>query len=169
MVDNFQPIVKLNEHDPVLQPDSRATFSCPIRKKDGRWEEKDVFNPAAVVRDKEVWLLLPGADGWVCRMALRGLGWPKAAMGLTLSAILRRCCTRTTIRCAFIEWEGGCEDPRVVRRDDGLYIMTYTAYDGTIARLCVASSTVLVNWKKHGLAFQDGKYRDLWSKSGPLG
>ena len=37
-----------------------------------------------------------------------------------------------------------------------------------IARLCVASSPDLINWKKHGLAFQEGKYRDLWSKSGAI-
>ena len=24
------------------------------------------------------------------------------------------------------DWEGGCEDPRVVMRDDGVYVMTYT-------------------------------------------
>ncbi|MCE2893005.1 MAG: glycoside hydrolase family 130 protein [Flammeovirgaceae bacterium] len=49
-------------------------------------------------------------------------------------------------------------------RDDGTYIMTYTAYDGKVARLCVASSTNLVKWIKHGLVLQ-GKYVDSWSKS----
>ena len=32
-----------------------------------------------------------------------------------------------------LEWEGGCEDPRVVQAPEGFYVMTYTAYDG-IAR-----------------------------------
>jgi predicted GH43/DUF377 family glycosyl hydrolase len=66
------------------------------------------------------------------------------------------------------EWEGGCEDPRVVKRDDSTYVMTYTAYDGVTARLCVASSRDLVMWKKHGLAFGSGPYRDVWSKSGAI-
>jgi predicted GH43/DUF377 family glycosyl hydrolase len=69
------------------------------------------------------------------------------------------------------EWEGGCEDPRLVEADDGRYVLTYTAYDGKTARLCVASSGDLVTWTKHGLAFgkaSGGRYRDLWSKSGAI-
>ncbi len=46
--------------------------------------------------------------------------------------------------------------------------MTYTAYDGKVARLCVASSKDLTNWEKHGLAFNEEKYRDIWSKSGVI-
>jgi predicted GH43/DUF377 family glycosyl hydrolase len=55
-----------------------------------------------------------------------------------------------------------------VRRDDGLYVMTYTAYDGDKARLCVASSRDLVKWQKHGLVLTDNKFRDTWSKSGAI-
>jgi predicted GH43/DUF377 family glycosyl hydrolase len=69
------------------------------------------------------------------------------------------------------EWEGGCEDPRIVKRSDGVYIMTYTAYDGETARLCIASSRDLRTWTKHGPAFApqfEGKYLDLWSKSGAI-
>jgi predicted GH43/DUF377 family glycosyl hydrolase len=69
------------------------------------------------------------------------------------------------------EWEGGCEDPRVVETDDGRYVMTYTSYDGKVARLCVASSRDLVTWTKHGPAFAraaGGRFRDRWSKSGAI-
>ena len=69
------------------------------------------------------------------------------------------------------EWEGGCEDPRIVEDENGTYILTYTAWDGQFARLCIASSKDLYHWKKHGLAFGDayaGKYRDVWSKSGAI-
>ncbi|HCW07298.1 MAG TPA: glycosidase, partial [Cytophagales bacterium] len=65
------------------------------------------------------------------------------------------------------EWEGGIEDPRIITRADGLYILTYTAYDGKVARLCIASSTDLLHWKKEGLVFS-GKYKDAWSKSGAI-
>jgi beta-1,2-mannosidase len=71
------------------------------------------------------------------------------------------------------EWEGGCEDPRVVERpasEGGGYIMTYTSYDGT-ARLCVASSQDLFNWNKHGPAFGKafgGSYLNAWTKSGSI-
>jgi len=164
----LQPIVKLDAHNPVLQPDSKATFSCPIRKKDVRWEEKDVFNPAAVVRNKEVWLLYRAQDRVGLPYGTSRIGLAKSRDGFDFKRNSRPVLYPDNDPMRIYEWEGGCEDPRVVRRDDGLYIMTYTAYDGNIARLCVASSSDLVNWKKHGLAFQDGKYRDLWSKSGAI-
>jgi predicted GH43/DUF377 family glycosyl hydrolase len=66
------------------------------------------------------------------------------------------------------EWKGGVEDPRIVEREDGTYIMTYTAYDGKVARLCLASSKELKTWTKHGLVLTDDKYKDLWSKSGAI-
>jgi beta-1,2-mannosidase len=65
------------------------------------------------------------------------------------------------------EWEGGVEDPRIVEREDGKYILTYTAFDGKTARLLVASSTDLIHWTKHGLVLR-GKYKDTWSKSGAI-
>ncbi len=69
------------------------------------------------------------------------------------------------------EWEGGCEDPRVVEDSTGVYNMMYTAYDGDKARLMVASSKDLYHWKKHGPAFlkaYNGKYLNKWSKSGSV-
>jgi predicted GH43/DUF377 family glycosyl hydrolase len=69
------------------------------------------------------------------------------------------------------EWEGGCEDPRVIESPNGVYVMTYTAYDGDKARLCVATSRDLTNWQKQGLAFDqfdNGRYRNQWSKSGAV-
>ncbi len=42
-----------------------------------------------------------------------------------------------------LEWEGGCEDPRVVEDEKGTYYMTYTAFDGRMARLLIATSTDL--------------------------
>lgn len=49
--------------------------------------------------------------------------------------------------------------------------MTYTAFDGNIARLMIATSTDLLHWKKYGPAFADaydGKYLNKWSKSGSI-
>jgi predicted GH43/DUF377 family glycosyl hydrolase len=69
------------------------------------------------------------------------------------------------------EWRGGCEDPRVIQSPDGKYYMYYTGYDGGTARLMAASSSDLINWTKHGLAFYNagnGKDRNTWSKSGAV-
>jgi predicted GH43/DUF377 family glycosyl hydrolase len=66
------------------------------------------------------------------------------------------------------ERKGGVEDPRIVESEDGTYILTYTSYDGKIARLCLASSGDLINWTKHGLVLGEGKHKDTWSKSGAI-
>lgn len=53
-------------------------------------------------------------------------------------------------------------------------MLTYTAYDQgktNTARLCVATTTDLINWTKQGLAFKsfkNGKYNDKWTKSGAI-
>ncbi len=164
----LQAIRKIDDRNPVLEPDNKSDFFCPVRKKNVHWEEKDVFNPAAVVKDNGVWLLYRAQDRVGQPSGTSRIGLAKSRDGLEFR--------RTSIPVLYpdndpmkiYEWEGGCEDPRVVRREDGLYLMTYTAYDGTIARLCLASSSDLVTWKKHGLAFSDSKYRDLWSKSGAI-
>jgi predicted GH43/DUF377 family glycosyl hydrolase len=69
--------------------------------------------------------------------------------------------------CYFCYFDG-VEDPRIVETEDGLYIMTYTSYDGKTARLSIASSKDLMSWEKHGLVIKDNKYKDLWSKAGAI-
>jgi hypothetical protein len=44
------PFIKGDDVNPVLLPDTNSTFLCPVRNTIVQWEEKDVFNPAAVVR-----------------------------------------------------------------------------------------------------------------------
>jgi hypothetical protein len=46
----------------VLGPVEETTFKCPVRRKDVNWEAKDVFNPAAVVKDNKVYLLYRAED-----------------------------------------------------------------------------------------------------------
>jgi predicted GH43/DUF377 family glycosyl hydrolase len=70
-----------------------------------------------------------------------------------------------------MEWDGGCEDPRIVEDESGKYYLTYTAFEGHVARLCIASSADLHTWTKHGPAFaqaEGGRYKDIWSKSGSI-
>ena len=50
--------------------------------------------------------------------------------------------------------EFGCEDPRVTEID-GTYYLTYTAWDRMNAQLCLATSTDLFTWEKHGPMFPD--------------
>jgi beta-1,2-mannosidase len=48
--------------NPVLGPIEETTFTCPVRRKQVNWEAKDVFNPAAVVKDGKVYLLYRAED-----------------------------------------------------------------------------------------------------------
>jgi len=43
------PFVKLR--NPILRPNPNATFLCPVSGRSVKWEEQNVYNPAAVVRD----------------------------------------------------------------------------------------------------------------------
>src|SRR5437588_12419710 len=55
------PFVKADSVNPCLFP-LKTTFNDPILKKKVAWEEKDVFNPAAVVRNNKVYLLYRAQD-----------------------------------------------------------------------------------------------------------
>lgn len=164
----LQPVVKLDDYNPVLEPDGNAQFFCPVSRQNLHWEEKDVFNPAAIVKDGWVWMLYRAEDKIGKHAGTSRIGLAKSRDGLQFRKTPIPVLFPDNDSLKIFEWEGGCEDPRLVKRDDGLYVMTYTAYDGKIARLCVASSTDLMTWKKHGLAFGVEKYRDLWSKSGAV-
>ena len=68
---------------------------------------------------------------------------------------------------SFQEFPGGCEDPRIVDTEEGTYVMTYTQWNQEVAVLGVATSDDLVNWEKHGYAF-NGHFERKWSKSGSI-
>jgi predicted GH43/DUF377 family glycosyl hydrolase len=156
---------------PILGPRNDAVFHCPVRNAEVRWEEKDVFNPAAVVREGKVYLLYRAEDAVGRSAGTSRIGLAASGDGVAFERRPEPVLFPDDDFMMPYEWEGGCEDPRVVEREDGTYVMTYTAFDGTTARLAVASSRDLVHWTKHGLAFGkagDGRFRDLWSKSGAI-
>lgn len=66
------------------------------------------------------------------------------------------------------EWPGGLEDPRVVESPDGGYVCTYTAFDGKVGCLFVATSDDLRNWEKHGPAFTGSPYVRRPTKAGAI-
>jgi beta-1,2-mannosidase len=162
------PLVKMNDYNPILEADPKPDFYCPIRKKNLRWEEKDVFNPTAVVKDGRMVLLYRAQDRVGKPSGTSRIGLARSTDGITFRKNPIPVVHPDRDKMKDYEWEGGCEDPRVVKREDGLYVMTYTAYDGGTARLCVTTSVDLLVWEKRGLAFSAKKYRDTWSKSGAI-
>ena len=54
----------------------------------------------------------------------------------------------------------GLEDPRIVRIE-GIYYLTYTAYDGVNALGALATSIDLINWHKHGIIVPKITYEEF--------
>ncbi len=164
------PFVKVDSINPILVPGTNV-FNDPIWKKSIAWESKDVFNPAMIVRNDTVFMLYRAQDSIGQPDGTSRVGMAVSTDGLHF--------TRKPVPVLYpdndslknLEWQGGCEDPRITQREDGLYIMTYTSFDGTVARLMIATSPNLYNWTKHGSAFAkalNGKYYNQWSKSGSI-
>jgi beta-1,2-mannosidase len=136
--------------NPVLTADPRHS-----------WESKYVFNPAAIVAGGLVYLLYRAqGEDLVSRI---GLAWSHDGVHFERAA-------DPVIEPDSDVDSHGCEDPRVVRIG-ATYYLTYTAYDGSSARLSLATSTDLRNWTKHGAMFGDfvtpGNSKP-WSKSGAI-
>lgn len=160
------PFEKIDAANPCLAPRAGATFACPLAGPVA-WEAKDVFNPAAVVREGTVCLLYRAEDAVGRFHGTSRIGLAESSDGLHFTRRATPVLFPARDAHNAIEWEGGCEDPRVVERVDGLYVLTYTAFDGSVARLCVATSSDLVHWQKHGSAF-GAPYATWWSKSGAI-
>jgi predicted GH43/DUF377 family glycosyl hydrolase len=156
--------MKADSINPILEPSFDQIFYCPLSKKEVRWEERNVLNPSAIVKDRKVYLIYRAQDK---EMTSR-LGLAISDDGLHFKKQPEPVLYPDCDTMKQYEWKGGVEDPRIIEGVDGRYIMTYTAYDGKVARLCLASSKDLKNWIKHGLVLGEGKYRDIWSKSGAI-
>ena len=166
------PFVRPKGVNPIISP-RLTTFQCPMRKQLVKWEESDTFNPAATVKDDKIIVLYRAEDNSAQGIGKRTsrIGYAESLDGITM--------TRDDCPVLFpaedtykdIEWEGGCEDPRVAMTEDGTYVMLYTAWNRNIPRLAVAVSKDLKKWTKHGLAFAkayNGRFADLASKSASI-
>jgi len=164
------PFTKNLEINPVLTPLKTTEFNCPVRNELVRWEEKDVFNPASVVKDDTLFLLYRAEDIIGKYNGTSRIGLAYSFDGYNFTRQEKPVFFPTEDEFLKYEWEGGCEDPRVVEDDNGTYYMTYTAYDGDLARLLIASSEDLRTWTKYGSIFEKAgdKYVNMWSKSGSI-
>jgi predicted GH43/DUF377 family glycosyl hydrolase len=162
--------VKADSANPVLVPGTNQ-FMDPITKKSIAWEAKDVFNPAIVVKQDSIFMLYRAQDKIGLPGGTSRIGLATSVDGLHFSKLSTPVFYPDNDSLKKYEWQGGAEDPRIVEDEQGVYYMTYTAYDGNLARLLIATSTDLIHWKKHGSVFTkafNGKYLNLWSKSGSI-
>lgn len=168
------PFVKPKPVNPVIAPHGPSTFFCPMNDSTVHWEEYATFNPAAVVKDGEVYLLYRAEDA----SGELKIGHHTSRIGLAQSKDGLHFSRRSTPVLypardaqATYEWSGGVEDPRVVETEDRTYVLTYTQWNRDLPRLAIATSNDLTTWTKHGPAFSEaheGKYLDVESKSGAI-
>lgn len=167
------PFDRMDDHNPILCPSKDGRFICPVRGTTAYWERDHVFNPAAVVHQKKVCLLYRAEDD-----SGVGIGAHTSRIGLAGSddgvSFIKHSSPVVfpdLDAAKPYEWPGGCEDPRIVVRDDGVFVLTYTMWDQKTARLAVATSRDLLTWTKHGPAFEDAldnRFTHRWSKSGAI-
>ena len=165
--------VRPQDTNPVISPDPDVKFDCPMRKAPIGWMESDTFNPAAAVKDGKIYVLFRAEDNLAQGIGKRTsrIGLAESTDGITMTSGGTPVLFPDEDNMKEYEWMGGCEDPRIAMTEDGTYVMMYTSWNRKIPRLCVATSTDLVNWTKHGPAFgkaYDGRFHDLQSKSGSI-
>jgi beta-1,2-mannosidase len=170
----FGPFEKPRAVNPAIAPDRVPTFLSPMNDSVVRWEEYATFNPAAVVRNGKVFVLYraedASGDAKIGHHTSR-LGLAESTDGLRFTRRAAPVLYPDRDAQAKYEWTGGVEDPRVVEREDGSYVLTYTQWNRDVPRLAVATSKDLLTWTKHGPAFAAayaGKYLTVESKSGAI-
>lgn len=152
------PFIKY-KNNPILVPN-----------KTNKFESGYLYNPAALVVDSKIFLFYRAQDEQ--KLGCIGLAWSEDGYNFTR---LNR-----PMLAASEPWEqgGGLEDPRIIRVN-GTFYMTYTGYDLDKARLCLATSTDLLTWKKYPPMFPDfidaiigndskTYLRTHWSKAGAM-
>jgi predicted GH43/DUF377 family glycosyl hydrolase len=185
-----QPVNRFHNQKPVADrpPDPLPAWRAkPFEKhgiimkadRDIAWKAKDVFNPTAIVHENKVYMLYRAEDttGVGKWNGTSRIGLAVSSDGIRFDPVLSNDGIDRPVLEPTEPYElpGGVEDPRVAKLEDGRFVMTYTAFDGKMARLAIASSRDLVKWDKHGLVFKDedvlvnpvlpGK---PWTKSGAI-
>ena len=179
----FPHFEKIDSLNPILSPSADLEFTDPITGNSIKWEERNVLNPTAVVKNGKVYLLyraqdLNGTSRIGMAVSTDGLHFKKMPAPIffpdkdTMKTYewnyKKDESQQTNTEDCYFCYFDGVEDPRIIQAENGDYIMTYTSYDGKTARLSIASSKDLKTWVKHGLVLKDEKYKDKWSKAGAI-
>ncbi len=158
--------------NPILRADSTLIFYDSIKNENVRWQKADVFNPAAIVKDRKVFLFTRSEDNPAAI-----LGGRTSRIGIAISEDGIHFKNHPTPVLYpdgnFKQYDspGGCEDPRVVETEDGQYVMAFTSWNYELPRLSIAISTDLFKWTKKGPAFAtayNGKFLNNASKSASM-
>jgi beta-1,2-mannosidase len=168
----IEPWTRASEQ-PVIRPDKQASFQDPVSGAAVHWEALHTFNPAAIVRDGKIVVLYRAEDDSGA-MAIGGhvsrLGMAVSSDGVHFQQMPSPVFYPDNDEQKSREVPGGVEDPRLVERPEGGYVLTYTQWsrERRVYSVGVATSDDLQHWTKHGPAFAaayDGRYAGLKYKS----
>ncbi|MFN8340346.1 MAG: glycoside hydrolase family 130 protein [Cyclobacteriaceae bacterium] len=159
--------------NPVLKADPSFTFTDPISHATVQWQKADVFNPAAIVKDGKIFVLYRCEDNPAAGYSGRTsrLGLAESTDGIHFKKHPEPVLFPADDAFRQYDYPGGCEDPRLVQTEDGLYVVAYTSWNNKNARLSIAFSKDLLHWEKKGPALAKaygGKFLDLWTKSASM-
>lgn len=162
---------------PVIMPDTSLVFFCPMHGDLRYWAANHTFNPAAIVFQDQIHLLFRAEDGVGDTIGAytSRIGRATSTDGITFVLQPTPILYPDIDSYTGYEWYGGCEDPRVVQRPDGLFALYYTMWNrgnpvGTpvLARIGVATSWDLETWTKQGPIFAQAPVGDMlhqWHKA----
>ncbi len=125
------------------------------------WAELALFNPTAIQFGRKTVLLFRAQDAH----RTSRIGYAESTDGLHFAVRPEPVLSPE----AAYERNGGVEDPRVVEIN-GLFYLTYTAFDTHSAQLCLATSKDLIHWDRKGviLPAYRGSWNTQWTKSGAI-
>ena len=158
-------------HAPIIEPNPKPVFTDPITNQPVHWEALHTFNPGAIVREGKVYVLYRAEDD----SGTMAIGMHTSRLGLASSEDGIHFTTQPTP--VFYpdhdsqqdrEWPGGVEDPRVVEREDGTYVLAYTQWNRRSTDIGIATSTDLIHWTKEGPALLGEKYQHFDYKSASI-
>jgi beta-1,2-mannosidase len=165
------PFTRPATGNPVIAPLPASIFTDPILKSQVHWEALHTFNPAAIVRKDKIYVLYRAEDSSGA-MEIGGhtsrLGLAESSDGLHFTRMGEPVFYPAEDPQKAREWPGGVEDPRIVEREDGTYVLTYTQWNRETYSVGIATSRDLMHWTKYGPAFltaAGGKYAQLKYKS----
>ena len=155
---------------PIIKPTAELVFDCPMKKQPIRWAENHTFNPAAIVYQVKIRVLFRAEDGRGDRVGgfTSRIGDAVSIDGINFELQPEPLIYPAEDKWVGDEWYGGCEDPRSVESEDGLFAIYYTMYNRDnpkgqtrSAKIGVATSRDFRNWQKHGpiLARKDGRMK----------
>jgi len=149
------PFYRVNGVNPIVTSNVNATFMDPILNQPVPWKYSHTFNPAAVVMNDKVHVLYRAEDNTGTKIGsfCSRIGLASSEDGLHFTSNPTPTLYPKLDAQQGNEWTGGCEDPRVVATEDGTFVVLYTQWNRSLARLGVATSTNLLDWTKYGSPF----------------